>query len=76
MSVSVSVTSSNADNIDSILVAATGGRGLSSIVMAVMVSGWSTLERGRSARPAGCPVGPSTVSQGGWTRRVRRSPGV
>ena len=53
MSVSVSLTSSDTDNIDSILVAATGGRGLSSIVMDVMVSGWSTLERGRSARPGG-----------------------
>ena len=53
MSVSVSLTSSDTDNMDSILVAATGGRGLSSIVMAVMVSGWSTLERGRLARPGG-----------------------
>ena len=53
MALSVSVTSSNTDNIDSILVSATGRRGLSSIVMAVMVSGWSTLERGRSAGPSG-----------------------
>lgn len=53
MSGSVSVTSSDTDNIDSILVSATGRRGLSSIVMAVMVSGCSTLERDHSARPSG-----------------------
>jgi hypothetical protein len=53
MSVSVSVTSNNTDNIDSLLVSATGRQGLSSIVMAVMVGGCSTLERGLSARPSG-----------------------
>ena len=49
----LSVTSNNTDNIHCLLVFATGRQGLSSIVMAVMVSGCSTLERGRSARPSG-----------------------